>query len=153
MGRAAAAPAGIAPGSIAILPAAPDQNTPRYGNIITGTFDITQAPISSTGMDECLVWWKICTVSTTNDVNNGEGVTSGLNTPALRQQTETSNEVAGFFVYASNDNGATWYNTPYMEPVDLTASGTNLRLAFINTDRNTKIYLQGFCVMFSDIVP
>ena len=151
VGRHAVAPVGITPGSTAILPAA-FSGVNRYGNIVTNAWDITQAPVSSTGMDECLVWWKICTVADTADVQAGYGVTEGLNTPALRQQTETENEIAGFYVYASNDNGVTWYNTPYMEPVDLVAAGTDLRLAFINTTSD-KIYLQGFCVMFSNIVP
>jgi len=153
VGRHAAAPVGIAPGSIAILNSAPNTSSNAlYGNIVTGTWDITQAPVSSTGMDECLVWWKVSHMDDTADIQSGYEITEGVNTPALRQQTETVNEIAGLYVYASNDDGATWYRTQYMEPVDLVTAGTDLRLVFVNTT-NQKIYLHGYCVMFSNIVP
>lgn len=152
VGRGAAAPVGIAPGSIAILRECSTRATPYYGNLVTGTWDITQAPVSSTGMDECLVWWKISDQEATPDVMSGYGVTAGHNSPVLRKQVEIADEVAGFGVYASNDDGATWYRTEYMEPTDLVNAGTNLRLAFVNVS-TSKIYLHGFCVMFSNIVP
>ena len=153
IGRGAGpAPVGIAPGSVVVLPAAQAQTTARYGSLVSGTYDITQVPISSTGMDECLVWWKISSTADTQDILSGYGVTAGQNSPALREMMQTIQEVPGFQVYVSNDDGVTWYHTQYMEPTDLVNSGTDLRICFANTTTN-KIYLHGFCLMFSDIVP
>src|SRR3989344_4444331 len=65
VGRGAGpAPVGIAPGSVAILPANPNRVAPTYGCLITDTTVVAAT-------DEVLIWWKISEVATSEDILAG----------------------------------------------------------------------------------
>ena len=108
---------------------------------------------SHPGTDEVMLWWKVSRSSTSEDLGySNKGTSAGQNSPALKTLTETDPENPSMLVYASVDDGASWYRVPYLEPVDLANAGTNLRVCFINTGTDT-LYLHGFCVLFPDLLP
>lgn len=143
------APVGIAPNSVAILAANPHKANTNFGCLITDTEDLTPYT-GAGGTDEVFVWWKIASASTSEDTLNGYGPTSNQNIPALRSLLEIPQEPANFYCYASVDDGVTWHEARYMEPTDLIAAGTDLRIAFVN-QRDEDVYLLGFAVLFPDI--
>jgi len=153
VGRGAGpAPAGVAPNSVAILPA--NRNHPvadTYGSIVTATQDITAFNPGTPGTDEVMIWWKVVEFTTTEDIVTGYNATAGMNTPSLRSMNEiTQATPPGMMVYASVDDGVSWYRAHYMTPTDLVVSGKDLRLAFTN-DGGTKIYLLGYIVLFPNL--
>jgi len=144
------APVGVAPNSVAVLASHGSASTPSYGCIITDTEDLTPFNAGNPGADNVMVWWDIATVSTTDDIVQGYGLTAGVNLPAQRQQEKIDQEPADFRVYISVDDGASWYEASYLEPVDLVTAGTDLRVAFVN-DSGTKLYLNAFALLFQDL--
>lgn len=142
------APLGIAPNSVALLPRNLSRATATYGGIVTDTIDTTPYTGAS-GTDEVMIWWKIASLSTSEDIVSGYNLTAGTNEPALRSLVEIDQEPAALLVYASVDDGVTWHEIRYMEPTDLVTAGTDLRLAFINQG-NTEIYLIGYVLLFAD---
>lgn len=153
IGRGAGpAPVGVAPNSVAILPA--NRNHPvadTYGSIVLNTVDLTPFNPGTPGTDEVMVWWKVAEFTTTDDVIHGYNVTANTNTPSLRNFDEVAQAVpAGMKCYATVDDGVSWFEVLYMTPTDLVASGTNFRLAFIN-EGSTKHYLVGYIVLFPDL--
>jgi len=123
-----------------------------FGCVITDTIDITAVNPSNPGTDEVMLWWDIAHFSTTEDIMSGFGATSNQNSPAVRSLQRLDPETSGIYVYASVDNGVSWYRCDYLEPIDLTTAGTDLRLAFMNTT-DTKVYLIGFACLFPDLIP
>ena len=108
--------------------------------------------VSHPGTDEVMMWWKVARMSTTQDqVSTSQGPAAGDNTPALVSLTEIDREDSSLLVYASVDDGASWYRIPYLTPIDLFNAGTELRIAFLNTGED-KIYLLGFCILFPDLL-
>ena len=108
---------------------------------------------SHPGTDEVMMWWKVGLESTTEDQGfAGQGPGAGENSPAIKSHTETNPEPPNLFVYASVDDGVSWFQIPYLEPVDLVTAGTELRLCFVNAGQQ-KAYLHGFCVLFPDLLP
>ncbi len=152
IGRAVGpAPVGVAPNSIAVLPAnTKTSGTSQYGSLILDTIDLTPFNPLNPGTDEVLVWWKIARTSITEDIVQGFGVTAGLNTPTLKSLQETQPNFPGFHVYASVDDGVSWYECNYLRPRDLVTAGTNFRLAFIN-EGSEKLYLLGVAVLFPNL--
>ena len=107
---------------------------------------------SHPGTDEVMMWWEVVKMSTTEDQGfAGTGSAAGTNTPAIKNLEEIDEETSDLLVYASVDDGATWFKTPYLEPVDLVNAGTQLRLCFINIGSD-RLYLHGFCVLFPDLL-
>jgi len=110
---------------------------------------------SHPGTDEVMLWWKTVRHTVTEDTvsaNHPLGANFGANDPALKSATEMDPDDPDLLVYVSVDDGISWYRTPYLEPIDLVNAGTELRVAFINTGTD-RIYLQGFCVLFPDLLP
>ena len=108
---------------------------------------------SHPGTDEVMMWWQTALDNTTEDQGfAGQGAAAGQNSPAIKSHTELPDEFSTLLVYASVDDGVTWFLVPYLEPVDLTNAGTQLRLCFVNIG-DLKIHLHGFCVLFPDLLP
>lgn len=143
-------PVGASPNSTAMLPLTDNPGNQHYGCIVTDTIDISALNPSNPGTDEVMLWWDLAIFSTTEDVVSGFGATAGLNTPSVRNLTRQDPELSGVYVYASNDNGASWYRVNYLEPIDLTVGGTDLRFAFINTTPQ-KVHLLGYVALFPNI--
>jgi hypothetical protein len=115
------------------------------GVLVTNTINI--AAIVPGGIDEVLVWWKLDSVFRTHDVSSSFGATAGQNDPCHVSLGTVVPEPAGFDVFASNDDGVTWFSVGYLVPTDLVNLGTLVRLAFVNNgtqDRN----LSGFGFLF-----
>jgi hypothetical protein len=104
------------------------------------------------GTDEVMMWWKINRMSVTEDQGSTQATTPTTNNPSIKSLVEINEEDSFFLAYASVDDGASWYRIPYLEPIDLINAGTELRVAFLNVG-DTKIYVEGFCVLFPDLLP
>ena len=98
------------------------------------------------------MWWKINRMSVTEDQGSTQATTPTTNNPSIKSLVEINEEDSFFLAYASVDDGASWYRIPYLEPIDLINAGTELRVAFLNVG-DTKIYVEGFCVLFPDLLP
>lgn len=141
-GGAGPAPTGAAVNSVAILPQNNFAASAEPGLLVTATIDISG--VAPAGTDEVLVWWHVAQFSTSQDT-----VTGTSPEPAIRTLTYSNQEPAGLSVYASNDDGATWYSVDRLLPVSLVNPGTDLRIAFVNTG-SSRIYLLGFAVLYSE---
>jgi hypothetical protein len=113
--------------------------------LVTDTIDVSA--LEPGGIDEILIWWKLDGVLRTQDVSSAFGATAGQNDPCLVSLTAAVSEPAGFDVYASNDDGATWYAAGYLSPTDLVSFGTLIRLAFVNSGVVDRV-LSGFGILF-----
>lgn len=128
----------------------PASNTSVTLTSSNGNLEVVE---SHPGTDEVMMWWKVGLDSTTEDQGFTEqGPGAGENTPAIKSHTEINPEPTGLLVYASVDDGVTWFLVPYLEPVDLVTAGTELRLCFVNLTQQ-KSYVHGFCVLFPDLLP
>jgi len=104
------------------------------------------------GTDEVMMWWKVNRMATTEDQGITAAATPTGNSPAIKSLVEIAEEDPSLLVYASVDDGVSWYRIPYLEPIDLVNAGTELRIAFLNLGTD-KIYVEGFCVLFPDLLP
>jgi len=139
-------PLGSVPNMTAILPQNDAASPVRPGMLVTDTIDI--GPLTGgAGADEFLVWWKIYSFNTTDDIMSSYGATAGVNQPAIKEITEIDQEPANFLVYISHDDGTTWTSIGRQEPTDLIVFDTDVRLAFVNTGSN-KIYLASYAILF-----
>lgn len=150
IGRGGGGPLGIAPNSVAILPVNSARAAPTFGALVTALEDITPFNVLNPGTDDVMMWWEIGTVTNSEDIVHGYGVTVDENTPCLRRLTKIEQEPNDFFVYVSVDNGATWYQANRLEPLDLVVPGVDLRIAFLNTGTR-KIFLLGYALLFQDL--
>ncbi len=152
IGRSAGpAPVGTVPNSVALLPAnTKTSGTSQYGSLILDTIDLTPYNPALPGTDEVLVWWKIARATTSEDIVQGFNSTAGLNTPSIRRLEEIPTNFPGFHVYASVDDGASWYECNYLRPQDLTVAGKDFRLAFINESPD-KVFVLGVAVLFPNL--
>ena len=141
-------PVGMVPGSAAILPENTAKAAPNYGNLTTVLNDISSA--APTGTDDVMMWWFVTQMDTTADILHGSGGALGDDTPALRQMTELDQEIANFFCYVSNDDGVTWHLANYLTPTDLTVTGTNIRVCFLNA-RASRVYLLGWALLYKEV--
>lgn len=144
LGRGAGPLAGAAPNTLALLSA----NTATGGPNAPGMVSIQTLPLAPPGIAECLIWWKVVGVSTSEDVINGYGATAGQNTPARRTMLEYPQDTPSLQVYASNDGGANWYSSQRLTPVSFPALGTNLKIAFLNTSPSLRLYLLAYSVLW-----
>lgn len=136
-------PVGQAPNRTRVL--APHPQSALPGVLVTDTININT--IVAGGVDEVLVWWQLDRIIRTNDVTSSYGATADVDEPCLVTLTPASPEPPGFAVYASNDDGVTWYAVGYMSPTDLTAMGYLIRLAFVNTGNQDRT-ISGFGFLF-----
>ena len=145
------APAGQMPGHTAILPINSAVTPSRPGLIVSNRIDIGALTLDCDGVqvgtDRFMVWWKLLGHTTTNDVAADTGTFAGLNSPALRLLSEVDQEFAGFTVYLSPDDGATWCPAGLLEPVSFAAKTKQIRIAFVNTT-TSKVYLASFGILF-----
>lgn len=141
------APTGNLPNMTKILPQNVLSAAPKPGCLVTDTIDIGPATAGA-GADEVLVWWQIYLFSNGEDVASDYGATNGQNTPGYKNIIEADQEPASLEVYASNDDGATWYGPiGRLEPSDLVVFDTDVRLCFLNTGAS-HIYLAAYAVLF-----
>jgi hypothetical protein len=149
VGRGAGpAPVGVAPNSVAILPAHTNRTAPSYGCLLTDTVDLTPYT-GAPGTNEVMIWWKLATPQTGEDVLNGYSSTAGINQPALRTLSEVPQEPADFYCYVSLDDGASWVEARYLEPALFPSTNTDLRIAFVN-EGSQPVWLVGFAALFPD---
>lgn len=134
---------GQSPNRTTILAKNPVTNV--AGMIMSDTIDISA--LVPAGVDEVSIWWQLEQVVRTDDVTSSYGATAGKNEPCDVFLQTQSPEPAGFDVYISNDDGATWYPAGFLSPVDLLNVGPMLRIAFVNTS-NTAYRLSAFAIMF-----
>ena len=143
----ATSPSGTAPCSVAILPSNKSGTVPyRDGLLITNTMDITSAT-SGAGALEFMVYWKIYQFETSEDIRATGGAFSGMNSPALRNIVEIDQEPSDLTVYISLDDGVTWHEVGWLEPIAFCTAGTKIRLAFRNTG-DVKYYIASYAIMF-----
>ena len=153
VGRAVGpSPIGNAPSSVSIL----KRNTHatpvhKSGYLVTDTIDISGITTGGLGTDEVMLWFEVGTVVGQEDVARGYGAsTSALgNQPADRRFRQEAPMPNGLQVWASNDDGVSWYQSSYLEPTDLVDLGSNLRICFVNNS-DVEFVLLGFCVLFVD---
>lgn len=138
---------GMAPNRLEILPRSFRKTTDVYGCVISKTTDITSFNPTTPGTDEVMVWWRIAKMATSHDENS---TFVPVNEPSINTLEEIDQEPLDFSVYVSNDDGVSWYETPYMEPVDLVNVGTDIRIAFVNRG-DDPVYLLGYCIVFPDL--
>jgi hypothetical protein len=137
---------GHAPNSTAILGVNTTVTPQRPGLLITDTIDIS-ADTGGHGADEFMVWWKIYSFDTSEDVNSHYGSTAGVNDPAIRSIQEVLQEPSGLEVSLSINDGASFHQVGRLEPISFCDKGTQLRLAFLNGDPG-KVYLAAYAIMF-----
>jgi hypothetical protein len=140
LGRAAA-PAGVAPNSVALLPENPYATPPRPGLLITDTIDIGPAT-GGIGANNFIVYWKVYTMTVTDDVMN---YGAGTNTPAIKNLVEVQQDLVGVFL--SVNDGAGYTPVSRLSPCVTCDPGTLLRLAFVNHNP-FKVYLTAYAVLF-----
>ena len=138
-------PDGLAPNMVAILGANP---AGPAAVLVTNTIDLL--PFTAVGVATFMVYWKVQTFESTEDINSFAGFHGDSNNPAIKNQIETGEGYSSNFeVHLSNDNGVTFTQVNYLEPVTLGAAGTNVRIAFRNTGAKSKVYLANFAFMFA----
>lgn len=142
-GRSAGPDVGQSPNRTRVLRRNPVTLAP--GVLVTDTINI--AAIVPGGVDEVLVWWQLDGLVRTHDVSSSFGATAGQNDPCRVSLATAVPEPAGFDVYASNDDGTTWYAVGYLVPTDLVNLGTLVRLAFVNAGTADRV-LSGFGFLF-----
>lgn len=140
-------PTGCVPNVVGVLPQNGRVSPARPGVLISDTIDISAAT-SGVGADEFLVWWKLYELSTSEDVSSDYGATAGQNTPALRNLVEADPEPSGFAVYISHDDGATYTQVSRVTPTDLGTFGTDVRIAFVNTNTSARRYIASYAILF-----
>lgn len=140
-------PLGISPNVVCVLPQNGNATPARPGVLITDTIDI--GPMTGGGgATEFMLWWKLFSLETSEDVTSSYGATAGENEPAIRSIIEVEQEPAGFEVYLSHDDGSSYSLMGRLEPLDLGSPGTLLRVAFRNTNTLHRRYLAAFAILF-----
>lgn len=136
IGRAAGR-SGTVPGGIVVSPINAATGAP--GVLITNTIDISGF---TGGTANYLVYWKVYSVNTTDDVMN---YSNGHNQPAIKSAVEIDQN--SITTYLSDDDGVTYTAVGRLKSVTLGAPGNHLRLAFVNST-SQKVYITAFAVMF-----
>lgn len=145
-GRGSALPQpGIAPLSTAILPPNSATTPPKPGVLITDTIDLTTLT-SGAGTSRAIVWWKIYKMSTSHDISATYGAFVGQNTPAIRSIEEVDQNLSGFAVGISFDDGLHWQLVSHLACATNCVASNSLRLAFFNTT-SEKVYLSSYALL------
>ena len=131
----------------AVLPVNSTTTPVRPGILITNPIDLSAAT-SNVGADDFMVYWKVYSFSTTDDVAGvGLGSTVDQNTPALKLAGEVSQETP-FVCYISIDDGQNWVQAYRLQQVAFCNKTTKIRLAFINLSTSATFYLAHYAVLF-----
>jgi hypothetical protein len=145
---------GVAPNCLQIPAMNPRAPTNEPGQLVIGTIDLAAAsgtfPGIPGGTDEVMLWWKIARFTTTEDVVQPYG--AWAHSGANERLHEISQAPSTLDAYVSNDNGVTWYQAYYLEPIDMVNLGTQFRVAFVNRG-DDPVQLLGFCALFPDTWP
>lgn len=132
---------GVAPGSVALLPANLYAFAPKPGLIVTDTIDI--GPLTGgLGAKSFLVYWKVYQMSVSDDVMN---YSTGENTSAIKNLVEMDQTMIECFL--SVNDGAGYTPVTRLSPCVTCDPGTLIRLAFVNHNP-FKVYLAAYAVMF-----
>jgi len=134
-------PAGVAPGSVALLPENPYSSPPHPGLLITSTIDISLIT-GGAGAKEFVVYWKVYGMSDTADVMN---YTSGSNSPTLKNLVEIPQDTIECFISVNGGGGYTPVSR--LSPCVTCGPGTLVKLAFVN-HTSSKVFLTAYAVMF-----
>lgn len=148
MGRGIA-PAGAAPGSVAMLESNDSLGAglERPGVITTTTIDI--GPYTADlGADEFMVYWYLYEISVSTDVSATIGAFAGQNVPTLRQWVEIDQEPTNFEAYLSLNDGANYFPVERMTPIAFCNPGRYIRLAFKNESASAKRFLAAYALLF-----
>jgi len=146
---------GVAPNCVEIPAMNVMGATNQPGQLVIGPIDLATPqpgfPGIPLGTDEVMLWWKTVTFQTSDDVTtpSGDWTPANTNTPVQRTMREGPHTPNGFRAYVTNDNGGTWYEAFYLEPIDLTNNGTQFRICFVN-EGDGPVHLLGFCALFPD---
>lgn len=139
-------PTGNAPNVVGTLHQNGKVGPARPGILISDMIDI--GPVTAgVGADEFMVVWFLFDFGTSEDVSSDFGGTAGQNTPAIRSITEIDPEPAGFQVYLSHDDGATYTLMSRLTPTDFVTFNKHLRIAFKNTSSSRR-YVASFAILF-----
>lgn len=141
---------GLSPNSVAVYPLNDKVTPSRPGMLITDTIDISLPPpdgASVAGALEFMVWWQIYKFQTTEDIASDLGATAGQNEPAIRSILEVDQELSGFQVYISVNDGGTYFPISRLEPIVFCEQANQIRIAFEN-QTNEKIYLASYALLF-----
>lgn len=144
LGRSGSSPAGLAPNGLQVLPLNDKAVPPKPGLVVTDTIDVSA--VVPGGVTEALVWWKVFTITTTEDRVDYTSPT-GANTPAYRVLREVDQEPTGWEVHLSTNNGGGYQRVSRARPVVGLTPGTDLRLAFVNSGSDS-IYLASYVVLY-----
>ena len=143
-GRFTAAPKGIAPGGVSLLPENTTTAPTRPGLMITDTIDI--GPLTGfLGASVFVLYWKIYRMSVTDDVL--DYAIADSNSPALKNLIEIDQDEIDVFL--STDDGVTYTTTPVERLTPRTVPlGTLVRLAFVNHHPTNKVYVTAYAMIF-----
>jgi hypothetical protein len=107
---------------------------------------------SHPGTEDVMLWWKSSRMVTTQDQGLAVvGANAGENSPTVKYNETLNPDDPELIVFVSVDGGVSWYQANYLEPVDLTSSGVNLKICFVNVG-TSKVFIHGFCALFSDLM-
>lgn len=141
IGRTGAAPLGVAPNAVALLPENPYTTPPRPGVLITDTIDIGPAT-GGAGANNFVVYWKVYTMDVTHDVMD---YGTGANTPSIKNLVEVQQDIVDVFL--SVNDGAGFTPVTRLSPCVTCDPGTLIRLAFVNHNP-FKVYVTAYAVLF-----
>jgi hypothetical protein len=149
---------GVAPNCLRLPAMNTRASTNQPGQLVIGAIDLAVAsgtfPGIPGGTDEVMLWWKLVRLTESDDIIQpyGSWVGSDTNHPAVKTMQEISQVPHDLDVYVSNDDGATWYQAYYLEPIDLFNLDTRFKVAFVNRG-DSDIQLLAFCALFPDTWP
>lgn len=140
-------PAGTVPNSVALLPQNDTVTPSRPGVLVTSTIDISTLT-SGAGAGTFAVYWYFYGFTTTVDARASIGTFAGQNTPAIRNVVEVDQESLDLDVFLSVNDGISYFPVQRLVPVSFCSNGTQIRVAFKNTNPTARKYLAGYALLF-----
>lgn len=129
---------GLAPGSVALLPANSTTLVDRPGMLVTAT-ETVGSPVS-----RMRATWVVSMAALSDDVCSS---LDNINTPALKTLTATDPDTGNLDVYASVDGGSGYVQINNLWDVTFESPGTDVRFAFVNNGP-TKLYLHSYAYLY-----
>ena len=140
-------PAGTVPNSVALLPQNDTVAPSRPGVIVTNTIDI--GPLTGgMGSADFAVYWYFYEFSTSVDTRATVGSFAGQNLPAIRNIVEVDQEPSDLEVFLSINDGANFFPVQRLILISFCTTGTQIKIAFKNTNPTTRKYLAGYALLF-----
>jgi len=140
-------PAGTTPNSVALLPQNDTVSPSRPGVLVTNTIDISTIT-GGAGASDFAVYWYFYDFDTTVDVRASVGSFAGQNTPAIRNIVEVDQEPLDLEVFISVNNGVSYFPVQRLVPISFCSNGTQIRIAFKNTNPGGRKYLAAYALLF-----